>query len=211
MECQIREMQKGDWRQVSEIYQQGMDTNLATFQTQCPTYEEFDQSHMKQCRFVITNGDAIAGWAVLTPASSRCVYRGVAEVSIYIHDAYRGRGAGSQLLNFLSVQSEKEGIWTLQSGISQVIWVLYRLKRKPSAPVLEHSLRGKCDIIVSCSARHLRGKTKKVPEIRDFLCSVRQAYIWQRTHILIENHRGCKSADIGGCKVLFLGWFPFDR
>lgn len=117
MNYKIREMQKGDWKQVSEIYQQGMDTNLATFQTECPTYEEFDQSHMEQCRFVITEGDVIAGWATLTPVSSRCVYRGVAEVSIYIHDTYRGKGAGSQLLNFLSVQSEKEGIWTLQSGI----------------------------------------------------------------------------------------------
>ncbi|GLC83307.1 GNAT family N-acetyltransferase [Lacrimispora brassicae] len=117
MNYKIREMQKGDWKQVSEIYQQGMDTNLATFQTKCPTYEEFEQSHMKQCCFVITHGDVIAGWAALTPVSSRCVYRGVAEVSIYIHDTHRGKGAGSQLLNFLSERSEKDGIWTLQSGI----------------------------------------------------------------------------------------------
>lgn len=61
MNYKIREMQKGDWKSVSEIYQQGMDTNLATFQTECPTYEEFDQSHIKQCRFVITDGDVIAG------------------------------------------------------------------------------------------------------------------------------------------------------
>lgn len=113
----IREMQKGDWEQVSKIYQQGMDTNLATFQTECPTYEEFDQSHMKQCRFVIIDGNSIVGWAALSPVSSRCVYRGVAEVSIYIHDSYRGRKIGTQLLSFLSEQSEKDGIWTLQSGI----------------------------------------------------------------------------------------------
>lgn len=117
MNYKIREMQKGDWKSVSEIYQQGMNTNLATFQTECPAYEEFDQSHMEQCRFVITEGDVIAGWAALTPVSSRCVYRGVAEVSIYIHDTDRGKGAGSQLLNSLSRQSEKDGIWTLQSGI----------------------------------------------------------------------------------------------
>lgn len=117
MSYRIREMQQGDWEQVSGIYQQGMDTNLATFQTECPTYEEFDQSHMKQCRFVIIDGEFIVGWAALSPVSSRCVYHGVAEVSIYIHDSYKGKKIGTQLLNFLSEQSEKDGIWTLQSGI----------------------------------------------------------------------------------------------
>lgn len=117
MSYRIREMQQGDWERVSGIYQQGMDTNLATFQTECPTYEEFDQSHMKQCRFVIIDGNSIVGWAALSPVSSRCVYRGVAEVSIYIHDSYKGKKIGTQLLNFLSEQSEKDGIWTLQSGI----------------------------------------------------------------------------------------------
>ena len=117
MPYEIREMQKDDWEQVSEIYQQGMDTNLATFQTECPPYNEFDHSHMKQCRFVIIDNNAIVGWAALTPVSNRCVYRGVAEVSIYIHGSYRGKMAGTQLLRFLSEQSEKYGIWTLQSGI----------------------------------------------------------------------------------------------
>lgn len=117
MYCKIRKMLKSDWNQISEIYQQGMDTNFATFQTECPTYEEFDQSHMDQCRLVITDDTTIVGWAALSPVSSRCVYRGVAEVSIYIHNTYRGKGAGSQLLNYLSGQSEKDGIWTLQSGI----------------------------------------------------------------------------------------------
>lgn len=119
MSYRIREMQKGDWEQVSKIYQQGMDTNLATFQTECPAYEEFDQTHMKQCRFVIIDGNFIVGWTALSPVSSRCVYRGVAEVSIYIHDSYRSRKIGTQLLNFLSEQSEKDGIWTLQSGIME--------------------------------------------------------------------------------------------
>ncbi len=117
MAYQIRAMHKDDWEQVGKIYQQGMDTNLATFETQCPTYDEFDRSHRKECRFVITDGNAIAGWAALAPVSSRSVYRGVAEVSIYIHDFYKGKKAGTQLLNYLSEQSEKDGIWTLQSGI----------------------------------------------------------------------------------------------
>jgi phosphinothricin acetyltransferase len=117
MVYQIRAMHKDDWEQVSKIYQQGMDTNLATFQTECPTYDAFDRSHMEICRFVLTDGDIIAGWATLAPVSSRCVYRGVAEVSIYIHNSYKGKTVGTQLLNYLSEQSEKNGIWTLQSGI----------------------------------------------------------------------------------------------
>ena len=93
-----------------------MDTNQATFETQCPTFDEFDRSHRKECSSVITDGNAIAGWAALAPVSRRSVYRGVAEVSIYIHDSYRGYKAGTQLLKYLSEQSEKDGIWTLQSG-----------------------------------------------------------------------------------------------
>ena len=117
MPYQIREMQQGDWERVAEIYQQGMDTNIATFQTSCPSFEEFDQSHLKQCRFVAVIDNAIAGWAALAPISSRYVYRGVMEVSIYMDDIYRDKGAGTQLLKFLSEESEKAGIWTLQSGI----------------------------------------------------------------------------------------------
>ena len=130
MSYQIRGMQKEDWKRVSEIYQQGMDTNIATFQTQCPSYEEFDQSHLKKCRFVITDANAVIGWAALTPVSSRCVYRGVAEVSIYIDAAYAGKGIGTQLLTYLAEQSEKEGIWTLQSGIMQDNIASIRLHEK---------------------------------------------------------------------------------
>jgi L-amino acid N-acyltransferase YncA len=115
----IREMRETDWDQVKEIYQQGMDTNLATFQTECPSYEEFDQSHLEDCRFVAVDGDTIVGWTALTAVSNRCVYRGVAEVSIYVRVSYKGKQIGTQLLNHLIAKSEERGIWTLQSGIME--------------------------------------------------------------------------------------------
>jgi phosphinothricin acetyltransferase len=94
----IKKMAEADWPEVSRIYQEGMDTNLATFQTVCPTWDEWDSSHLKDCRLVITEDGKVLGWAALTPVSSRCVYAGVAEVSIYIAQRHRNRGAGKALL-----------------------------------------------------------------------------------------------------------------
>ena len=126
----IREMRKTDWDQVKEIYQQGMDTNLATFQTECPSYEEFDQSHLEDCRFVAVDGDIVVGWTALTAVSNRCVYRGVAEVSVYVRDSYKGKQIGTQLLNHLIAKSEEQGIWTLQSGIMEDNPISIRLHEK---------------------------------------------------------------------------------
>ncbi len=97
MAYRIREMSKTDWNRVKEIYQQGIDTNLATFQTGCPTYDEFDQSHLEDCRYVAVDGSLVVGWAVLSAVSNRCVYRGVAEVSIYVSDSYKEKKIGTQL------------------------------------------------------------------------------------------------------------------
>ncbi|MCE5189880.1 MAG: N-acetyltransferase family protein [Eubacteriales bacterium] len=119
MNCAIRQMKKADWPEVSRIYQLGMDTNRATFQSECPAWEEWNRSHLKNCRLVITNDEKVAGWAALTAVSGRCVYAGVAEVSIYIDPAMQGLGFGTKLLNALISKSEEEGFWTLQSGILQ--------------------------------------------------------------------------------------------
>ncbi len=119
MDVQIRSMLESDWDEVACIYQQGMDTNIATFQTVCPSYEEWDRSHLKECRFVIIQDGAVVGWTALSPTSSRCVYAGVAEVSIYIEEACAGKGYGTRLLNHLIQESEKCGFWMLQSGILQ--------------------------------------------------------------------------------------------
>jgi len=119
MEFKIRKMLETDWNDVARIYQHGMDTNIATFQTSCPSYEEWDKAHLQTCRFVITDGESIAGWTALSPVSSRCVYSGLAEISIYMDDKYSRLGLGTKLLNYLIQESEKNGIWMLQSAILQ--------------------------------------------------------------------------------------------
>lgn len=118
MHITVRAMSAFDWDAVGRIYQEGMDTNLATFQTECPPYEEWDASHLQSCRLVVVDAaDTVLGWAALSPVSSRCVYAGVAEVSVYVAADQKGKGIGVLLLNTLAEASEKEGIWTLQSGI----------------------------------------------------------------------------------------------
>lgn len=126
----IRPMMPTDWKSVARIYQQGMDTNMATFESTCPSFEAFDASHRKICRFVVTLDNHVAGWAALSPISSRHVYRGVAEVSIYLDDQYRGLGLGYALLSHLAESSEQEGIWTLQSGIFENNVASLRLHEK---------------------------------------------------------------------------------
>lgn len=113
----IHNMVKEDWEQVCSIYLEGIHTGHATFQKEAPTWEEWDSGHLVECRLVAREGSNILGWAALSPVSSRCVYSGVAEVSIYVSQTYRGKGIGSALLNSLIHSSEKHGYWTLQAGI----------------------------------------------------------------------------------------------
>lgn len=113
----IREMVEADWPDVRRIYQEGIDTNLATFLTECPSWAEFNDTHLPACRLVITEDDRILGWAVLSAYSRRRAYTGVAEISIYIDRAYKGRGIGKVLLPEMIRCSEECGFWTLQSGI----------------------------------------------------------------------------------------------
>lgn len=113
----IRAFTQDDWDAVNSIYKQGIETNLATFQTSCPTYTQWDNSHLPFCRFVYEQDGVVVGWAALSPVSSRCVYSGVAELSIYIAGSVRARGIGTKLLNQMIEESRIHGIWTLQSGI----------------------------------------------------------------------------------------------
>lgn len=113
----IRSMVKSDWPSIAVIYQEGIDTGNATFATTVPTYEAWDVSHLPDCRLVAVNSSAVAAWAALSPASTRCVYGGVAEVSIYVSEKCRGRGIGTSLLAALVEASEARGYWTLQSGV----------------------------------------------------------------------------------------------
>jgi len=130
MRFQIRELEQSDWKEVSEIYKQGIDTNVATFETTCPEYEIFDISHINICRFIISDNNTIVGWSALSSASNRCVYGGVAEISIYIDRRYQGKGVGMSLLLYTIEKSETAGFWMIQSNIIQENYASIRLHEK---------------------------------------------------------------------------------
>ncbi len=110
-------MQPGDWEQVASIYMEGIKTKNATFETQCPSWEVWDEKHRKDCRFVAKDDYQIAGWVALSNISARPVYSGVCEVSIYVANEYKGKGVGSILMQAMIDESEANGIWTLQAAI----------------------------------------------------------------------------------------------
>lgn len=114
---EIRKLLDTDWPQVSLIYQKGINTGNATFQTTAPAWEDWNASHLATCRVVAEKDGQLLGWAALTPVSSRCVYAGVAEVSVYVDPEHSGKGIGLALLEELVHLSEAESIWTLQAGI----------------------------------------------------------------------------------------------
>ncbi len=117
MDFQITNMEATDWEVVRAIYLEGMATGNATFETQAPSWEAWDQAHLRTCRLVGRRDGAIVGWGALSPVSRRAVYAGVAEVSLYVAAAARGQGVGKALLQALIAESEAAGIWTLQAGI----------------------------------------------------------------------------------------------
>jgi len=113
----ISELNKSHWPDVKSIYEEGIATKNATFETQTPGWDDWDQNHIDQCRFVALSEGKIVGWAALSPISNRCVYGGVAEVSVYVLASASGKGIGTLLLNKLIESSEEIGLWTLQAGI----------------------------------------------------------------------------------------------
>ena len=126
----IDRLRQADWPAVREIYREGIRTGNATFETQAPDWKHWDASHLQTCRFVARAARGapgcapasvppqdILGWAALSAVSSRGVYAGVAEVSVYVGERSRGRKIGSLLMAALVEASEREGIWTLQAGI----------------------------------------------------------------------------------------------
>jgi phosphinothricin acetyltransferase len=110
-------MAEGDWPEVVEIYRQGIMAGNATFETGIPTFAEWDSAHIDKCRVAAEMGGAIAGWAALARVSDRRAYSGVAEVSVYVAQRFRGQNIGKALLEALIEESEKNGYWTLQSVI----------------------------------------------------------------------------------------------
>jgi phosphinothricin acetyltransferase len=116
-ELRIVSMDPGDWDQVREIYLQGIATGNATFETAAPSWEQWNAGHLPFARLVGKRSDEVLGWAALSPVSQRCVYGGVAEVSVYVSAASRRTGLGRKLLQALIHESEHQGIWMLQAGM----------------------------------------------------------------------------------------------
>lgn len=117
MAIEIRPLRSEDWDPVRRIYEEGIATGDATFETEAPDWESWNARHLDSCRLVAEREGRIVGWAALAPVSGRCVYRGVAEVSVYVGGHARGGGIGLSLLSALVESSERAGLWTLQAGI----------------------------------------------------------------------------------------------
>jgi phosphinothricin acetyltransferase len=117
MQAVIQKLMPSDWESVRSIYVDGIATGNATFETDAPDWKQWNENHLGCARLVARNHGAIVGWAALSPVSSRRVYSGVAEVSVYVAATARGKGIGRLLMAALIAESERNGLWTLQAGI----------------------------------------------------------------------------------------------
>ena len=113
----MRELTHEDWPAVRAIYEQGIAGGNATFETEAPSWDDWDRTHLEGHRLVALQDDKVVGWAALSPVSERCVYAGVAENSVYVAEEAQGRGVGRALLEELIAGAERDGIWTIQTGI----------------------------------------------------------------------------------------------
>lgn len=113
----VRALQPEDWPQVAGIYHSGLATGLASFETDVPSWEQWEAAHLAELRFVAEARDGVVGWLAVSPVSRRECYRGVVEHSVYVDEASRGKGAGRALLERLVAEAPAHGIWTLQTSI----------------------------------------------------------------------------------------------
>lgn len=103
----IREMTPNDWERVAQIYEQALEKGISTFNTACPAYEEWDNGHIKECRYVYVSDDKVVGWIAISPTSGRCVYRGSVEASIALHKKCGFREIGYRE----KIAKDKFGVW----------------------------------------------------------------------------------------------------
>lgn len=113
----IQPLEQRDWCAISKIYKEGIQTGIATFETEIPTWEQWDQNHLPFCRYKAVQNNDMLGWIALSPVSKRPVYKGVAEVSVYVAAMHQKKGVGGKLLHHTINASESQGIWTLQASI----------------------------------------------------------------------------------------------
>ena len=113
----VEEMKAADWPRVCAIYLEGILSGNATFETEPPSWDQWDRAHLEFGRLVARSDDGICGWAALSPVSGRKCYAGVAELSIYVAESARGKGVGTSLIQESIRVSEANGIWTLQGSV----------------------------------------------------------------------------------------------
>ena len=113
----VRAMQPGDWSAVRRIYGEGIATGNATFETEVPDRRTLDHAWLPDHRWIAEIGGQVVGWAAATPVSTRAVYAGVAETTIYVGDGFRGRGVGKALIYRQVTAADNAGLWTLQASI----------------------------------------------------------------------------------------------
>ena len=114
---EVRDLRPGDWPEVARVYREGIETGNATFETEVPSWEEWDAAHLPAHRFVAERDGGVVGWVALLPVSSRECYSGVAEVSTYVSEGARSQGVGRELLTAAIQSSERGGVWTLQTSV----------------------------------------------------------------------------------------------
>ncbi|WP_316859647.1 N-acetyltransferase family protein [uncultured Cohaesibacter sp.] len=117
IDISCRALTDADSSDIMRIYAQGIRTGNSTFADQVPSWEDWDKAHLKPCRIGAVAGGKLVGWAVLSPYSQRQVYRGIAELSLYVDQEMNGMGIGTKLMQDLVQTSEKAGIWTLEARI----------------------------------------------------------------------------------------------
>ena len=113
----IRQLGPDDWPDVERIYAEGIATGDATFETEPPSWEEFDRTRLPDHRLVAVEDGEAVGWATLSPTSDRACYAGVVEHSVYVAEPARNRGVGRLLLEALLASADAAGIWTVQTSI----------------------------------------------------------------------------------------------
>ena len=112
----IQPMLAGQAQEILEIYRHGIESGMATFETEVPEWPGFETKYLPHSRIVAVVDNTLAGWAALSPVSTRDCYSGVAEVSVYVHGNFQRKGIGRELLISLIAESEKNGIWSLLSN-----------------------------------------------------------------------------------------------
>lgn len=126
----IREMRKTDWDSMMRIYRQSLESGTVTFTTDCPSYEEWDAGHIRECRFVYELDGQVVGYTMIAPTSKREPYKGVVELSIFVDEHHLRKGIGTALLKHLCEETEKCGYWTLYAAIFSVNTASIELHKK---------------------------------------------------------------------------------